>query len=289
MARRALLVVNTNSRGGLEACEEASDGLRAIGIEPLHRKCDRKEDLCAFIEEQGADCDIVVVGGGDGTLNTAAPALLKVKRPLGVLPTGTANDLARTLEIPANMADALKIIEAGRTRLVDLGSANGIPFFNVASIGLSTELARELTPELKRRFGRLSYALAAMRVLMRARPFHVDIVSDEHVSRSYSLQVAVGNGKFYGGGNRVSESAEITDGMLDLYSLEFAETWRLLLMFPAFRRGEHVKEVDVRNFRARRFEIKTRRPRPVNADGEIVTSTPVVFSVLPKALEVIVP
>ena len=287
--RRALLIVNPGSRNGEAARDAAVEGLGRHGIEPLCRECGSRDELSPLIAEHGKHVDMIVVGGGDGTLSAAASGVMQVKRPLGILPTGTANDLARTLGIPADIDHAIRVIGEAHTRAIDIGSVNGELFFNVASIGLSADLARELTPDLKRRFGKLGYAVAALRVLARARPFRARIIAEHRDVRSFTLQVAVGNGRFYGGGNIVTETAAIDDGCLDLYSLEFLHAWRLVLLLRAFRRGEHTARREVRDLRGQAFEIQTRRPRAVNADGEIVTHTPAVFRVLPKAIEVIVP
>jgi YegS/Rv2252/BmrU family lipid kinase len=289
MAPRALLIVNTKSRTGKEVCEAAQDGLRGVGIDPVYRDCGRKEDVLPMIDEHGRNVDMIVVAGGDGTINSAAAGVMRSGRPMGLLPSGTANDLARTLGIPTELDAALKVIAEGNRRRIDIGSVNGELFFNVASIGLAAELALELTREMKRRFGKLGYAIAAMRVLGRARPFRARIVGGGRDLVSLTLQVAVGNGRFYGGGNVVAQGAGIDDGHLDLYSLEFVRAWQLVLMLRSFRSGEHIARREVRDLRGTAFEIHTRRPRPVNADGEIVTSTPARFEVLRGAVEVIVP
>jgi len=115
------------------------------------------------------------------------------------------------------------------------------------------------------------------------------IAGGGRTTRSLTLQVAVGNGRYYGGGNVIEKSATIIDESLRLYSLEFVQAWRVVLMFRSFRSGEHGALNEVLTLRGDKFEIRTRRPRPVNADGEIVTRTPAVFRVLPKAIDVIVP
>ena len=287
--RRALLIVNPGSRNGETARDAAVEGLRRHSIEPLCRECGSRDELSPLIAEHGKHVNMIVIGGGDGTLSAAASGVMQAKRPLGILPTGTANDLARTLAIPEDLDEALRVIGKGHTRAIDIGSVNGTLFFNVASIGLSAELAQELTADLKRRVGKLGYAVAAIRVLARARPFLARIVTADRDLRSFTLQVAVGNGRFYGGGNIVTQTAAIDDGCLDLYSLEFLHAWRLVLLLRAFRRGEHTAHREVRDLHGQAFEIQTRRPRAVNADGEIVTHTPAVFQVLPKAIEIIVP
>jgi diacylglycerol kinase family enzyme len=104
-----------------------------------------------------------------------------------------------------------------------------------------------------------------------------------------TLQIAVGNGRYYGGGNAVEADARIDDQRLALYSLEFRRAWKLALMARSFRYGEQGAWEEVRTIRARTFEVRTREPRPVNADGEIVTETPARFTVSPKAIAVFVP
>lgn len=265
------------------------EGMRRLGIDPMFRECSSREELSPLIVKEGARADMVVIGGGDGTLNAAAAGLAELKLPFGILPLGTANDLARTLGIPPDLESALDIIAGGRIRSIDIGIVNDVMYFNVASVGLSAELAEKLTAETKRRFGRLGYAIAAFRVLAGARPFRADIISDGERVRSLTLQIAVGNGRYYGGGNVIEKDADIDDESLRLYSLEFVKAWRMVMMLHSFRSGEHGALDEVRTLRANRFEVRTRRTRPVNADGELVTQTPAVFTVSPKAVDVFVP
>jgi YegS/Rv2252/BmrU family lipid kinase len=289
MNSTALLVVNTKSRSGEQLCGALSDRLAARGISPLHAQCEAREALPEAILKHKDKIDCVIIAGGDGTLNAAASGLLKSGLPLGIIPGGTANDLARTLGIPNDVEGALDIIAGGNERRIDLGRVNDELFFNVASIGLSVELAHAMSSETKRRFGRLSYSIAALRVMTRARPFSALIISEGEKARVKTFQVAVGNGRYYGGGNAVEKSAEIDDGRLDLYSLEMKTVWKLAWMARSFRAGEHGAFDEVRAVRGRSFEIHTRRPRKVNADGEILTSTPARFSLLPKAIRVFAP
>jgi YegS/Rv2252/BmrU family lipid kinase len=289
MPQRALLIVNAKSRSGAANLEAVVASLTSHGIEPLHRECDEREGLSPLIVRHADEVDMVVVGGGDGTMNAAALGVIETGLPLGILPLGTANDLARTLGIPFNLDQAVDVIVAGRTRKIDLGLVNGQPFFNVASMGLSAELAQQLTRDIKRRWGRLGYALVAMRVLSRARPFSAIISSDTETVRVRTLQIAVGNGRYYGGGNAVEKDAAIDDEHLDLYSLELQRAWKLAFMARSFRAGAHGAWREVRAVRAQEFDIRTRKPRPVNADGEIVTRTPAHFSIRPGAVTVFAP
>ncbi len=159
----------------------------------------------------------------------------------------------------------------------------------MASIGFSAELAGELTSESKKTWGVLGYAVAAVRVLRRVRPFTVTIEHDGVVEKVTTIQVSVGNGRHYGGGMTVEESAAVDDGKLDFYSLEIKHWWRLLALLPALRRGTHGRAADVRAFHTQEIRLSTRRPRPVNTDGELTTRTPAHFKVFPKILQVLAP
>jgi YegS/Rv2252/BmrU family lipid kinase len=287
--RRLLAVVNRNSRFGGIAAGAAIARLNAAGFDVTVTAPHSPIEVAPWIEAHAHEGEAVIVAGGDGSLNAVAPALLKTGLPLGILPTGTANDLARTLGIPAAIEGAADVIAAGHQRQIDLGEVNGHYFFNVASIGLSADLAQSLDGTTKRRFGRLGYAFAALRVLAKARPFRALIVGSEGMVRVKTLQIAIGNGRYYGGGNAIADSATIDDEHLDLYSLEVDRVWKLLLMAKHFREGRHGLWAEVRATKGRSFEIRTRKPRPINTDGELVTFTPARFSVLPKAITVFAP
>jgi YegS/Rv2252/BmrU family lipid kinase len=286
---RALLLVNPHSRRGGAGVEGVIARLEAGGTKVIKDTFSEPDEVEADILRRAGEVDCVIVCGGDGTLCLAAQGLVRTGLPLGIVPMGTANDLARTLGIPEDLDAAADLILAGRLRRIDLGTVNGRPFFNVASIGLSADLAATLTAGLKRRWGRAGYALAALRVLARARRFAALIVEDGETTRTRTLQVAVGNGRFYGGGTVVEEAAAIDDGHLDLYSLELRSVWKLALMVRTFRSGMHGAWTDVKTLRGTEFEIRTRRPRPVNADGELSAETPAVFRCHPGAITVFAP
>jgi len=291
--RRALVVVNSNGRNGDEA-KAALAVLEAGGMTLVHREYDSRDHsrdhLYDVIRAARHEVDCVVLGGGDGTLNAGAQALRDTQLPLGILPLGTANDLARTLSIPTAPEEAAAVILAGHTRRIDLGSVNGRPFFNVASVGLTVEITQRLDRAAKRRLGRLAYPWTALCVLMGHQRFSAVIRCGHDVMRVRTLQVTVGNGRHYGGGGlMLSEDAEIHDHKLAMYSLEPKNRWSLLRMAQAFRAGEHDRVQGVRMGRADVVELVTQLPRQVSADGEIVTVTPARFSVLPSAIAVFAP
>lgn len=290
MAERApaLLIANDKSRRGSEIAPfEAA--LRAGGLELRRENVDSSKALADKIRELASEVSCVLLGGGDGTLHAAAPALHETGLPLGILPLGTANDLARSLDIPDTPDAAAAIVLAGQIRSIDVGTVNGIPYFNVASLGLSVAVTRRLSGIMKRRLGMLAYPLAAMLTIVKYRRFSVALRADGEEILTRTLQIAVGNGLYYGGGNLVDVNAAIDDGILNVYSLEPRAWWRLLVMARAFRNGEHDRIREVRSIKCRTLSVTTKKPHDVSADGEIVTKTPAEFAVLRNAVRVFVP
>lgn len=287
--RRALVLLNPNARQGKANIDGILDRMEDEGLHIKVESSIGAGDLSKAIVARKADVDCVVVCGGDGTINAAARGLMETGLPMGIMPMGTANDLARTLGIPPDLEKAADIIIAGQTNAIDIGSVNGHPFFNVASLGLSADLARGLSRETKQRWGRLGYAVAASRVMMQARPFTAWISNKDERVRVKTMQIAVGNGRHYGGGNVVEQSAAIDDGMLDLYSLELKNVAKLAMMLRSFRQGAHGAWDEVRTKRCVEFDIETRTPRPINTDGELVTETPAHFKVHREAVTVYIP
>ena len=289
MPIRALLIINEQSRNGAANIDVAVDRLKDRGIDAIEGKPERPDGIADLIFKHRGRIDCVIVGGGDGSMNAAASALVETRLPLGVLPMGTANDLARTLNIPNDIEQAFDIIAGGIIHPIDLGCVNDRYFFNVANIGLGVRVARYLSRDLKQRWGILSYAHSLFKAMQSFRPFQAEIICDGRSRRVRTIQVAVGNGRHYGGGMTVSERASIDDNRFFLYSLEPLTLWQMLKLAPAFRTGrfENLDPVDLDQGRI--IEIRTRKPMPVSADGELVTSTPAKFKLLAGAINVFVP
>jgi len=287
--KRVLLLHNAKSRQGEAALGPVCARFKAGGFDVTVEPFENLPEIARDITRLHQSADAIVVCGGDGSISSAAPAVIESGLPLGIIPAGTANDLARTLAIPLDFAAAADVVVAGCKRQIDVGMVNGHAFFNVASIGLSSELAQKLDPAIKKRFGRLGYAIAAMRILASAKRFSARIIEKGSGTRVKTYQIAIGNGRLYGGGNVVEQTAAIDDGTLDLYSLEVRNLWKLALMVRAFRTGTHGAWKEVRTARCMEFDIETRRPMPINTDGEIVTATPAHFRVMPAAVTVFTP
>jgi diacylglycerol kinase (ATP) len=286
--RIALLLINPKSRRGAD--EDLSAGLELLhqaGIRVLQKEPRSADHMAQLLREHRGQVDFFILGGGDGTISTAAPVLYECGKPFAVIPLGTANDLARSLDITGGVEEACRVIVEGHRRRIDLGMVNDHYFFNVAHIGLGVHVTYELTPEVKKRWGVFSYLHAFSRALSRTRSFRVRLsVDGREYRQKKSIHIAVGNGRFYGGGNVVDERARIDSGELCLYSLKPQSLWELLTLAPLLRSGRQRRAKRTFTAVARHIEIRTSQREEIHADGEPAGFTPAVFRVLPQALEV---
>lgn len=289
--RRLLAIVNVGSGRGQDAIDRAVARLEAAGLTIDLRRPEKPERISQIVREDGPDFDAIVLGGGDGTVSHSLPALIEAGRPFGLLPMGTANDLARTLGISFDLTEAAEVIAAGRTRRIDLATVNDMPFVNVASIGLGVEIARahEDSGLLKRILGTLNYPISLARAWHQHRPHHAEVTVDGATRRVRYTQIAVGNGRHYGGGMTISETADIDDGRLYAYILQPVATFTLMRLLPALRLGRLEEEAEVEFFTAADIEIETSSPRSVNVDGDVREKTPARFGLLRGALEIFAP
>ena len=259
------------------------------GFRIVEHESDGDGDPAERLREAARSADLVIVGGGDGTLNRAAPGLIAAGRPVGILPMGTANDLARTLGISEDLSAAARTIAAGRTLDIDVGTVNGHPFFNVALLGLGAEATRRADKALKRRWSILGYAVSSIRVYRSHRPFHATVRHPDGQVRLKAMQISVGNGRHFGGGLTISDDAAIDDQQLDLCSFAPRSLWRLAALLPALKLGKQRLLGEVTVLRSDSFEVETSRRLVVTTDGEVATETPARFALLPRALSVLVP
>lgn len=287
--RRLLVVVNPGASRCGQALGSAVATLFSAGFALDIRQTDERDGLRSMILAESRYAEAIVVAGGDGTLNRALPALIAAGRPVGILPLGTANDLARTLDIPPDPADAAKVISSGSVKRIDVGHVNDVHFLNVASIGLAVDVADQQDPELKRQLGALSYAVTVLRILGNSALFAATIECGGHRERVNACQITVGNGVHYGGGMKVARDAAIDDGRLDILAIETGSIPDLIAMAPAFLDGSLGERDNVRSFRGETARVDTETPMRVSTDGEVTTQTPADFSILRSALEVFTP
>jgi diacylglycerol kinase (ATP) len=293
--KRAALIVNTGSRTGAHAFSQARDRLTALGVPlagvfPLTDAARLPETVHQAVED---GCDLVVLGGGDGTVSASVDQLAGRPVVLGVLPLGTANDFARTMQIPSDVDQACETIATGKVVDVDLGLAGDNYFVNVASAGLSVGVTQALSARLKSRLGPLAYPVATVRAYRRHRPFTARLEfpdgDNEPMDIDDLLQVAVGNGRHYGGGNVVAPEAGIDDHALDVYAIRQGRMRDHVNIARLFKDGSFVEHHNVVHLTTRRMVLHTDPVEQINVDGEVVASTPEEFSVARNALDVLVP
>lgn len=291
---------------GHEAFPAARAALEARGI-PLaasHRLSRQTRMDQVLREALEAGVRRILIGGGDGTLNSAVQHLLGRDVTLGVLPLGTGNDFAHSLGIAPTLEAACDVIAAGHTTRVDVGLANGRPFLNAVSLGLASAIARRLTPELKRRAGKLAYPVAAVAELWEHQPFHVRMTTDRGELELDVLQLVVGNGRYHGAGNVVTPGSRLDDHRLDAYTIaapsagsgqegtglgHMRDVSTLARIALSLRRGEHVSHPAVTSVHSTHLYVDAQPAQDVNADGENIGRTPVRFELAPAALRVYAP
>lgn len=286
----ALLLLNPQSRRGDDNDVHAAvAALEEFGLHLIKVAPDGRDKVAQAIEAHRDHVDRVIVAGGDGTINRVIDTLYKNRLALAILPLGTANDLARTLGISEDLSEACTTIIENHRGRVDLGVVNDCYFLNVANIGLGTRITRELTPEVKKQWGVLSYLKALFTAFAGTHKFRATLTIDDHTYRMRSIQIAVGNGRYYGGGNVIDENARIDDGLLSLYCLKPLTFRELLFLAPLLRNGTHNQEKRIFNKSGKNIEIDTSHSMQVHADGEHLTQTPATFTVIKNGLEVVVP
>lgn len=292
---RPALVVNASSRTGADAYEIARDLLTDLGV-PLTdcyavRDPTRLGEVLDQVINNG--CDLVIVGGGDGTLSSAVDQLARHGITLGVLPLGTANDLARTLQIPTDVRAACRTIAQGKLVDIDVGGVGDHNFLNAASIGLSVGVTQALTSRLKRWLGPLAYPVASLQAYRMHAGFtgYLEFPDGDHppITVDDVLQVAIGNGRHYGGGNTMSPTAGIDDHMLDVYAIRRGGFRDHVSVARRFRKGTFVNHSNVTHLKTRRILLRADPEQRINLDGEVVATTPQLLEVHRNAINVLVP
>ncbi len=232
----------------------------------------------------------IVAVGGDGTVRETAQVIMGRKDvAMGILPFGTGNDLARALKIPFDPSGALNVLFGGCVRPMDMGIANGCAFTNVAGLGFDTEVIVR-TEKFKRRFGgMLPYILGVIQALLSLKPIRMHITTDDREIHVEALLVAVANGTHYGGGMNVSPSSDPFDGKLDVCLVKKVGLIKLLSLLPAFIKGRHINKKPVDYFSVKELRIESCANHSINLDGELASSTPVTFGIIPGALNILVP
>jgi YegS/Rv2252/BmrU family lipid kinase len=249
------------------------------------------EDLehgCAAATAAAQAGEVPVVMSGDGLIGQIGGALAGSPTPMGILPGGRGNDLARVLGIPKEIAGAMDVIAAGEVRAIDVGMVNDRRFLGIASCGFDSD-ANRIANETTRIKGNLVYLYAALKALWQWQPAHFTLVADGKRHEFSGYSVAAANSRAYGGGMFIAPDARLDDGMLDVVWGGYVSKLRFLVNLPKVFKGTHIHDDAVHVLRAAEVEIRAERPFAVYADGDHVADLPVTVRLLPRALRVIAP
>jgi YegS/Rv2252/BmrU family lipid kinase len=289
--RRAVLVVNTRSRRGQRHYQRTRGQLTAAGFEL--RGCfgvDRPGQLTATLTAAIArQPDLLIAGGGDGTMSEAARHLAHLDMALGVLPLGTTNNFARTLGIPLTLTAAIAVLTDGKVADVDLGQADDHLFANLVSVGVSAQVAAHVPAGLKRLAGRAAYPLTALTRLPGHEPFHARITTTDGETRHLlTHQLNIANGSFHAG-IPITSDASADDRLLLAYALgAHARRHLLAATVRHILTGRRRTLTDEPFLTTDDLQLETDPPLPLDIDGEIRGHTPVRIRILPNALRVMV-
>ena len=288
--KKAVLIVNAHSRRGRALFRDAVEKLRSAGIELTASWAIRDPaKLVPKVREAVRDgAQMVIVGGGDGSLSCAVDELVDRDCVFALLPLGTANSFARTLGIPLDLDGAIGVIATGQRRRIDLGMIDGDYFANCAAMGLSPMIGEGIPHKLKRYFGRAGYLIWAVWCLIRFHAFRLTVRGDGIDETIWATEVRIANGGHHGGVELI-ESAEVDSGQIIVQAVVgrrassliwdwFAKYWKL----PTRHRT-------TREFHGTRLTIETRPRQRISIDGEVLAKTPVVVQVAERAIEVVVP
>jgi YegS/Rv2252/BmrU family lipid kinase len=295
---RAVLILNPNAgRGGVDAShavETFCARARERGIEVEVRPTVGPNDAARLAKEAASEgASDVIVRGGDGTVHESIQGLVGARVRLLVWPAGTANVLARQLELPREASEAAEVLARGNTRRITLGLATSERtgarryFFMMAGVGLDASVVRHVRPRLKRRVGEAAFWYAGLGHLAHWEPREFTVEIDgERLPATYA---AVGKAPWYGGGLRITPRARLDAPTFEVCLIDSHSRLRFLrLLAHTLRRdGAPVGTPGVTFRQAAR--LRCDGDVAVQADGELIGELPMTFEVIPEGVELIVP
>jgi len=291
---RARVIHNPASGGGrnLEAVQKELSGFNAEWL-------DTKDASDAWEAAREWRNGLLVVAGGDGTINEAVNGLGQAGFPesvmLAVWPTGTGNDLASTLAISDDPDETRESIRQGKYRTLDVARVRSKRvgeryFINVATGGLGAEISEANDEEMKRRWGKLSYLRASLEVARNFEVREIKVILDGEERMMRAVNIAIGNCRYTGGGWLALPKANPEDGLLDIVVIEDVGIKDILTLAPAaLSSSDYLDNEGVFSARASEIRVET-SPGGLEftADGELIGDEPAEFSVIPRALKVVV-
>ena len=287
------LPVIVNASGGTAASlgdklAETIEAAFAKAGQPIALELVAGDKLAAAVERH-AGKRVVAVGGGDGTLGSAAGVLAGTRTALAILPLGTRNHLAKELGIPEDLAEAAAVAAKGRHRQIDIGSAGDRVFVNNASLGIYTRLVRERDQRKGPKwFKTIPAALATMRHWRRQ---HFDLTIDSQPRPLKTPLLFIGNNAYSLEAGRVGERHSLSDGALSLYAVSARTPLGLAAFAARALIGRADAAADFEELTDAKSVVVNGSGRiDVGLDGEVLKlALPITFRILPGALSVVVP
>ena len=250
------------------------------------------EELKTACRNLSADTDALFVAGGDGTIHNAVQALsdLQDPPPLGIIPSGTCNDFARTLDIPMDLTLAAEALSDGQIKGIDAVNINGQSFLNFAGIGIITDASTNIDSQLKERYGKLSYFMSGLQSMRQTEPFAINLTVDGIEYGEKGVLALVTNGKSIGTHALPMDSIDPADGLLDVFIIQTSSIAAILEWFSLSNPDVPMEELShIRHYQGRNIRITTNEPMDIDTDGEIYLKTPADIEVLPQRLKMFVP
>jgi YegS/Rv2252/BmrU family lipid kinase len=284
------LLINTKSRKSRNWADSIENLLSKNGIELDRRKTVKSSEQLheALREETKLKPDVLIIGGGDGTIDTAINYIADSDITLAIIPLGTSNYFAKALKLPINnIEENIRIIAKNQKEKITLGRANGHYFSTMAAVGLSVQVAQNVSDQSKRFLGHLAYYLRGIVEIMHHKSFWCEIIlDDDKPIQFFTHQVVVTNGR-YEGVVRMSPKSSFRHGQLSV--VIFGRTEKRLVhlknilyfIFPSWIRTQPFA------LSAKKITINTRPVRAIEIDGEVVSQTPVKFEVAPNFIDIV--
>ncbi|MGQ0643000.1 MAG: diacylglycerol/lipid kinase family protein [Gemmatimonadaceae bacterium] len=291
--RRVLLVANPAARSGARRIHAAEHALARAGCHVDLRQTTARGDAARFAEERRHDVDAVFTLGGDGTVMEVLHTLRTTGVPVGIIPAGTGNLVARALDIPLDVDRAVRALTNGYRRSVDLGRIHGDPpraFAFAAGVGIDATMVERSTAYAKRRLGVVAYALAAATAALRHDRFHVRIVTEQGtIEHDTSLTLVANFGSVLRGGFALGPGITPDDGLLDVCVYAPSSGWDAVRMVWRLVTKDYRSKGRMYFAKVREVVIECDPPRIFQADGEIIGMSPVRISVDAGAATLLVP
>ena len=289
--RRVLLLINPASRGGARLEPRATQAFAQAGVICESRRTTHPGHAAALAAQVGGDYDAVFTLGGDGTVMEVLGALAESNTPIGILPGGTGNLVARALSIPMSVSRAVTVLSAGSTRRVDLGRlGDGRVFAFAAGVGIDATMVGQTTAAAKRRFGVAAYLATALRASLALDAFTLRATVDGVPHRFRATAAVVANfGSVLHGLLHLGPAISENDGMLDLCVFSPANVGDALRIGWRMARNDFGTDSAMQFVRGRHISHDTEPARAAQADGELLGSTPLDIEVVPAAALLLVP